>query len=97
MMTLTPKQQALLDNVMDCFPFHKVALTMDALEWYWFTVDGVPNEMEIRQEARKILKKALIEKTTIGTGGLEATYDKDVDSLLLRFVVAEWEEVGDEQ
>jgi hypothetical protein len=78
--------QELIDEVMDCFEFEKVAKTMAALEWSWG--DGVPELHEIKKYARKQLKCAL-ERGYTKCGGFLATYKDNI--LELSFIVENWD------
>ena len=86
---MTEKQQNAIDEIMDWFDFEKVAKVMGALEWKWVTAEeGIPSVGEIRQSARKLLKQAIEQKTTIATGGLRATYFHD-EYIKLEFILEE--------
>jgi len=86
---MTEKQQNAIDEIMDWFDFEKVAKVMSFLEWKWISAEeGVPSVSEIRQEARKLLKQAIEQKTTIGTGGFKVTYFND-DYIKLEFIIEE--------
>jgi hypothetical protein len=85
---MTEKEQELIDEIMDYFDFDKVAKVMTFLEWKWVSAeDGIPSVGEIRQSARRLLKDAIKNKTTFGTGGLRATYDDGY--LQLEFILEE--------
>jgi hypothetical protein len=91
------KQQIAIDNIMDAFDFAKVQKTMRLLNWTWATDHGkeVPDETELRMEARRLLKEAIAHKTIIATGGFWAEYKEWKDgsvNLSLKFVVTEWDE-----
>jgi hypothetical protein len=59
------------------------------LEWKWISAEeGVPSVGEIRQQARKLLKQVIEQKTTIATGGLRVTYYND-DYIKLEFIIEE--------
>jgi hypothetical protein len=87
---MTEKEQELIDEIMDHFNFDKVAKVMTFLEWKWISAeDGIPSVGEIRQSARRLLKDAIKNKTTIGTGGFRAIYDDGY--LHLEFILTEFD------
>ena len=95
---MTPKQQDALDNIMDNFDFDQVHKVMVFLNWKWANSNGglgVPEKYELRGEARRLLKMAIEEKTTVSTGGFIAEYrEGEVDGWMdLKFVVSDWDEV----
>jgi hypothetical protein len=91
-------KQEHIDEVMDQFNFGKVAKAMKYLDWKWVLAEeGVPQEWELRQEARRLLNLAYdgafefnVSPYTTETGGFEATYSKEYDDLGLKFIVAYW-------
>ena len=94
---MTPKQQDALDNIMDSFDFDKVHKVMVFLNWKWANGNGgleVPEKYELRSEARRLLKMAIEEKTTVSTGGFIAEYTEKEKSgwMDLKFVVSKWDE-----
>jgi len=94
---MTPKQQDALDNIMDSFDFDKVHKVMVFLNWKWANGNGgleVPEKYELRSEARRLLKMAIEEKTTVSTGGFLAEYIEDEEGgwMDLKFVVSKWDE-----
>ena len=87
--------QEKIDCIMDWFNFAKVEKAMTALNWTW--TDGVPNEPELRQLARRLLKDISAKNVTqsefrryIATGGFRATkyYDGELE---LEFILSGWE------
>ena len=94
----------MIDNIMDNFDFGRVAKTMEALEWKWHDVKGIPEEYDIRKAARKLLKSVpdtlIKDNYYTGTGGLyvQAWYEStDLVLMELTFVVADWRvDVNDE-
>ena len=95
---MTPKQQDALDNIMDNFDFDQVHKVMVFLNWKWANSNGslgVPEKYELRSEARRLLKMAIEEKTTVSTGGFLAEYrEGELDGWMdLKFVVSDWDEV----
>lgn len=76
------KQEAIqqqIDDIMDSFEFDKVVKMMQATNWIWSDIGGVPEEQELRLEARKWLKKAAVEGVA-GTGGFRAWMDEGEDA-----------------
>lgn len=65
--------EAILD-VMNQFDANKVAKAMKVLDWYWVSVDGVPEWWDVSREATKMLKQVALLATHDGTilssGGL---------------------------
>ena len=95
---MTEKEFNAIGKVMDYFDFGRVHKVMVALDWKWISIDDgmrVPDECEIRMEARRLLTQAVKEKISISTGGFYATYrnDDDVEWVDLKFVVEQWDEV----
>ena len=91
---MTEQQQELIDEVMDCFDFKRVAEVMEALNWTWASCTGVPEDHEIRRTARGLLKGAL-ESGYNATGGLSASYHDG--ELRLAFEVTEWSAYVDDK
>jgi len=94
---MTEKEFDAIGKVMDCFNFTKVHQVMKSIDWKWATLNGgleVPDEYEIRLEARKLLTQAVKEKTSVATGGFYAIYrnEDDVEWVDLKFVVSQWDE-----
>ena len=93
---MTQKQQDALDNIMDNFDFDQVHKVMVFLNWKWANSNGslgVPEKYELRGEARRLLKMAIEEKTTVSTGGFLAEYiEEDGGWMDLKFVVSEWDD-----
>ncbi len=67
-----------IEEIMDYFRFGRVAKVMEALDWHWWSYDGVPPEPVIRQKARELLRRVAKEErdTTMATAGFEAKHDK---------------------
>jgi hypothetical protein len=70
-----------LDEIMDSFRFDKVIKIMSALNWKWVISEdgGVPNQREIRKEARRIMKVAIKEKFC-AIGGFRSWVDDGTDN-----------------
>lgn len=94
---MTQKQQDALDNIMDNFDFDQVHKVMVFLDWKWANSNGsleVPEKYELKGSARRLLKMAIEEKTTVSTGGFIAEYTEKEESgwMDLKFVVSDWDE-----
>jgi len=74
---------------MDWFNFSKVAIVMEALNWEWFDVEGVPEEPNIREYARSLMKQAYSYREDISCGGFTVQLFED-DDIRLSFCVDEW-------
>jgi hypothetical protein len=89
---MTEEQRRAIDNIMDWFDFEKVHRTMKALRWEWIGAEEkIPCQGEIREKARQLLTDAIQSETSIGSGGLQVTYDPIEGFLKLEFVVSEWD------
>lgn len=84
-----------IEAILNNFPFDSVGKVMAALKWTWRGEVGPPTENEMRDAARRLLKKVAemppnmgTAPRTIGTGGFKASrYTSGV--LHLEFVAAE--------
>lgn len=90
-----PTYQQQIDIIMDNFDFGKVAKAMKALGWRWHGCDGVPEEPELRKEARRLLREVADAEdfTGVSTGGFVAEchhYDEG-KGLSLRFQIDDWD------
>lgn len=61
--------QEIIDEIMDFLDFEKIHKTMEALNWYWADVDGIPEIYEIRHFLRKLLKEFLDENLSESSCG----------------------------
>lgn len=91
------------DSIMDWFDFSRVAKIMEQLHWTWHEINGVPEEPEIRQEARKLLNYTIENEEGVSTGGFKTSYIEGKDSygepwvrLGLEFILESWAEDGEE-
>lgn len=93
-------KQKMIDEIMDNFDFAKVARVMSDLDWEWATHNGgmeIPNEPEIRQEARRLLREVAGKDTpapcSVECGGFKAEkyLDNDTEVLSLSFVAESWD------
>ena len=93
---MTQKQQDAIDGIMDYFNFEKVLKVMELLEWEWKAAEeGIPTVPELRQQARRLLKMSLEEKTNTSTGGFHVMYESSEygsEFIQLMFAVEEWYE-----
>ena len=94
---MTEKQFEAIGKIMDTFDFGRVHKVMTALDWKWISIDDgmrVPDECEIRMEARRLLTRAIKEKMSIATGGFWVKYQEDEENewIDLKFVVEQWDE-----
>jgi hypothetical protein len=92
---LTTEQESKIDYIIDSFPFEKVSIIMQTLDWRWGADAGslaVPTIKGLKAMARRLLRESVI-CTCCGTGGLEATYcpadEEDEEMFELRFVAAQ--------
>lgn len=92
------------DNIMDNFNFSRVHQTMVSLNWEWGESGCVPEENEIRREARRLMDEIIDRYGTgdsskcIATGGFEVSidlYEDGTPDLNLKFVVEDWTEGSD--
>jgi hypothetical protein len=61
-----------LDEIMDSFDFYQVGKMMSATDWIWArSENGVPDQYELRQEARRLMKQAIAGEDC-ATGGFRA-------------------------
>ena len=89
-----------IETILDEFDFYKVERAMQALDWKWAGVDGVPSIGDMRRQARRLLstvRDAPDESAdySAATGGFKATrrlYPGDSKVYLsLEFIVASWD------
>jgi hypothetical protein len=95
---MTEQEFNAIGKIMDYFNFGRVHKVMTALNWKWASIDDglrVPDEFEIRTEARRLLTQSVKEKLSIATGGFYVIYhnNDDVEWLDLKFAVEQWDEV----
>ena len=86
-----------IDEIMDNFDFAKVEQAMKAVNWTWASTDGVPEQYELRREARRLLKDVASKNVresdmryAVATGGFKATKYFDGE-LQLDFILASWD------
>lgn len=88
-----PKATELIDEIMDNFNFGDVVKMMKSTKWTWFGI-GVPEESDVRLEARRLLRKiANSNDDYISAGGFTVERFGD-DFLKLSFGI-EWIAGGD--
>ena len=84
-----------IKSILNHFDFNKVKKIMDVLNWKWVSSkNGVPDMVEIRKLATRLLIDACVEKQNISTGGFRAVYDDNGDGdpyVGLEFIVEECE------
>lgn len=100
----------MISEVLTNFNFHRVYLTMKALNWTWFPEDEPPHIQRMKETAEYLLRKSVEgslecknlspnEPYFSATGGFKAycyrSKHKHVLSLHLEFIVSEWESDGD--
>ena len=89
---MTEEQRKAIDNIMDWFDFEKVHRTMKALRWQWISAEEkIPSQGEIRERARQLLTDSIQSGISVGSGGLQVTYDPAEGFLKLEFIVSEWD------
>lgn len=95
---MNAKEQNMVDSCLDNFPFERVHKIMEALNWNWVNVDGIPTMFDLKQFARKLLKGTImrfpaeLERHEEACGGFHATVFAEgstVVSVDLKFVAAE--------
>ena len=71
-MKITKKQ---VDKVLDGFNFSKASEIYSLLNWKWWSINRVPNEDDLREEAVRLLKDLIKNTNTqsIRCGGLKAS------------------------
>lgn len=69
----TRSQAEIINDVLDEFDFESVHKAMTALDWQWFTVEGVPDIGELRRSARKRCNEA-VDGGYCASGGFYAEY-----------------------
>jgi len=62
-----------VDEIMDSFDFRKVESVMQHLNWMWKDSETTPDEYEIRQEARSLMRMAIKQGESVSTGGFIVT------------------------
>ena len=76
-MTKQEAIQELEDEIMDTFEFSKVVSCMHHFGWTWHTCEtkgAIPEEYEVRREARRLIRTAAKEQISMGSGGLHVDY-----------------------
>ncbi len=93
---MSPEQQKWLDEIMDHFDFAKVARAMKSLGWYWGMGANrhIPDQSELRTEARRILRMAIDAECSVSTGGFYASCS--AAGLSLKFILHDWEAYTDD-
>jgi hypothetical protein len=93
---MTDEQQNWLDEIMDHFDFAKVARAMKTLGWHWGIGEfrHIPDQSELRTEARRMLRMAIDQKASVNTGGFYASCSSN--GLCLKFILTDWEAFTDD-
>ena len=82
-MTRDQAVQEQIDYIMDTFDFHHVAEVYDRMGYTWYGGSGEshsPDQYEIRQEARKMLREAADRREGSFTGRLMVVYKEGTDA-----------------
>ncbi|NBW56914.1 hypothetical protein EBR43_03855 [bacterium] len=85
--------QELIDDVLDNFNFENVHVAMTVLKWTWSLENGleVPSKAQLRRMARSLLKDVITKSyEKVGSGGFEASFDKESRHLALSFVLEQY-------
>jgi hypothetical protein len=81
------------DDIEENFDWDRLWVAMDAVGWKWALAEGggVPRISELKREAKRLVYTAYGERTFIATGGFEAEYSEEYDTVALQFVFRQWE------
>jgi hypothetical protein len=81
------------DDIEENFDWDRLWDAMDAVGWKWVFSEGggVPSISELKREAKRLVYTAYEKCTLVATGGFEAEYSEEYDTVILRFVFGEWE------
>jgi coenzyme F420-reducing hydrogenase gamma subunit len=85
--------QCQIDDIMDSFDFARARRMMEAVDWKW-EIEGerrVPDEWELRKEARRQLKWVVESGGCIGSGGFMAMRQGDTLRLFFGLQGEGWE------
>ena len=72
---MTQEEEQLLEAAMSRFKWHRVLVSMDATDWYWSSVGGVPELNDLKKCVRELALNLCQysvkarQKHTVGTGG----------------------------
>jgi len=92
---MTDQEQ--IDDIMDNFPFARIQAMMEADGWTWGSRPHLPDESELRQTARRLLRSLADEELShAGTGGYTAIKTDGVLALYWGVDYAPDIEEGDE-
>jgi hypothetical protein len=92
---MTEQDYELINLVVDRFDWDKIQSIFSFLDWEWAIVGTseyrVPLVGDLREQASRLCREAIWQKTAISAGGLEAKYSELEDRrvLSLRLVVNE--------
>ncbi len=69
-----------INYIIDQLDTERIRKVMKYLDWHWANYEGIPDDFEIRQEARKLLEQLVFEDYNfLETGGFRAERLKDGD------------------
>ena len=83
-----PRQRQ-IEAILSHFDFDKVKKTVDALDWQWDALEGVPELSDLKCHARLLLARVSLNNTPLIVNGFEATIKYD-NCLSLKFIVSNW-------
>jgi hypothetical protein len=79
------------NNIDENFDWGRVQKGMDAVGWRWVPISRVPTVSDLKENAERLVRDAYRNKTRNATGGLEAEYIEEDDTVRLIFVFSQWE------
>jgi len=85
---MNEKMKKQIDYIMDRFNFRRVHKAMQALNWTWAGPNSIPDEYNLRMEARRLLMETTEMDIgwSVGTGGFIAAKKEDRDGEYLSLV-----------
>ena len=82
------------EDMLDKFNFHKVKLTMKALDWTWAgTKEGIPTVSEMEENVTRLFESAMKQLAPlssyirISSGGFSVEIDKKTEHVIIQFIV----------
>ena len=88
------REDEIIEDILDEFDFGKVQRVMEHLNWTWHDSDGVPTLVQLRKQARFLMKECIgHEEYTTATGGFwvqKRTFE-GLPYYRLIFAVTEWD------
>lgn len=83
-------RQEIIDEFMDFIDFEKIHKTMEALNWKWAGIEGIPEIYHIRQHLRELLNEFFDRNLyEIRCGGFHIR--REEESIIVTFEVDYWE------